>query len=233
MPRISRREAIRREFDTYYNSCLLMGAVDENGCISIDAFNVRKTGKNIELFSVTSDIYNYVSNGELIILEYIDIIGENAFERLKIDFIRIPKWIKRVKKCAFRNCINLRKVIIEGNIKEIAPETFSGCQSLQSIILPRDIQRIREEAFSGCISLTEISSLNNLKEIAHLAFYNCMSLQHISLPETMKKMGERVFEKSGLREFTFPKGIETVLEDVKVRVFEFTTSGSPTIASFR
>ena len=204
--------AIRREFDAYYNSCLFMGLVNGDGSIVVDGYIVKRDeNNNIELVDITKEVYDNVTNGEFIIPEYIDIIGEGAFENSEIKTIRIPKQIKKIKARAFHSCPCLLEVVIEGNIKEIAPFTFSDSPQLKAVTLPPSICIIRNKAFSTCSQLERIDGLSdNLKEIERYAFFMCENLRHISLPKAMEKIGEKAFAGSGLEEFTFPMGMEVM-----------------------
>ena len=208
MPKVNK---IRKEFEEYYNNCLLMGFTDEAGCVVIDGYRVRKVRNDVELISITKDIYNHLIDGEVVIPEYINIIGKSAFQFSDITFVRLPKWVKKIKTSAFSYCVFLKTVIIEGNVKEIAPETFKGCSVLNTVILPPTIQIIRHSAFENCKRLEKIEGLSdNLREIAYKAFYNCANLQSIFLPDTLETIGESAFRNSGIEEINLPKGIEVI-----------------------
>lgn len=208
MPKVNK---IRKEFEEYYNNCLLMGFTDEAGCVVIDGYRVRKVRNDVELISITKDIYKHLINGEVVIPEYINIIGKSAFQFSDITFVRLPKWVKKIKTSAFSYCVFLKTVIIEGNVKEIAPETFKGCSVLNTVILPPTIQIIRHSAFENCKRLEKIEGLSdNLREIAYKAFYNCANLQSIFLPDTLETIGESAFRNSGIEEIKLPNGIEVL-----------------------
>ncbi|MFR2404896.1 leucine-rich repeat protein [Eubacterium callanderi] len=45
-------------------------------------------------------------------------------------------YLKIIRQCLFKRCINLKKVIIPESVKLIEPHAFSECRKLESVRLP-------------------------------------------------------------------------------------------------
>ena len=75
-----------------------------------------------------------------------------------------------------------------------------------------DIQilEIGKGAFSSCTRLREIAFADNLEVIREEAFRGCSMLSSVSLPDSLYEIGEGAFEKTALRSFVFPDGVDFV-----------------------
>lgn len=83
---------------------------------------------------------------------------------------------------AFKNCVNLKKIVLNDLIDLIGDETFNGCTSLESIVIPSSVLSIGESAFYDCSSLKVISIPDSVELIGYGAFYGCSSLESIRVP---------------------------------------------------
>ena len=73
-----------------------------------------------------------------------------------INTINIHENTSAIAYYAFKNCENLRKVIIPEGVKVIGQGTFSNCSSLEDVELPSTITEIHSGAFSRCHRLRDI-----------------------------------------------------------------------------
>jgi hypothetical protein len=71
---------------------------------------------------------------------------------------------------------------MEGVISEIKPNTFAGCEALESIIIPDGVCSIGENAFAECKKLKSISIPQSVTTINGDAFVGCVSLKNVILP---------------------------------------------------
>lgn len=114
-----------------------------------------------------AQVVGYVGDkGDVVIPEYIGqhvvyAIGESAFEDNKvIQSVVIPQSVSRISKKAFKNCVNLKSVIFEGN-------HLDWLEDHNKLSMP---MYVLEEAFYGCASLEYIefthgfNLMNNSKE---------------------------------------------------------------------
>ncbi len=173
---------------------------------------------------------NYCAQG----LEYYIYDNEDAYtvtgigtcldENLTIYPEHNGKPVIRIGWSAFRNCNNLRSVLIPDSVKEIHNFAFQGCSQLEKIELPATIIEVGEYVFDGCESLiyyekdglkylgnednkyvylagvvkTDILNADihtSCKLIGFEAFKNCTLLNNIRIPSGVTHIG--VFATSG------------------------------------
>lgn len=80
----------------------------------------------------------------------------------------------------FKDCSNLKEVIIPESMTEISDEFFQGCSSLTSFDFSH-ITKIGRSSFDGCQSLAKID-LPVCTEIDEYAFKECSNLTEVNLP---------------------------------------------------
>lgn len=121
----------------------------------------------------------------------------------------IPKNIKIVKKCAFKDCKNLKRVFFQEGTHKILKEAFKGCVNLSEVHLPKNtLEHLEREAFSECLTLESVNLCEPLETIERDCFYRC-NLKDLKLPSTLKELGPRVFGSNhSLSKVNIPHGIE-------------------------
>ena len=89
---------------------------------------------------------------------------------------------------AFRNEVNLKKVVLPSTVVEIGSSAFKDCKKLESINL-ENVRIIGAEAFKGAISDNSIShtinypkvTLSNVASLGVMAFNNCAKLREVDM----------------------------------------------------
>lgn len=152
------------------------------------------------------------------------------------------KPVSSVADSAFKECYNLKSVVISNGISSIGQGAFSSCTSLSTVTLPKTLNSVGTGAFLGCDSLayneydnakylgssdnpylalisskgTDISSCKvnkNTKFICSNAFFLCSSLTDIEIPSGVTYIGSAAFQGCfSLSEIELPSKI-TVIED--------------------
>ena len=84
-----------------------------------------------------------------------------------------------VPSISFKDCVSLRNVNLNSEIKKIADMGFANCKNLVSLSLPNSITAIGSEAFKGCTSLETLTLPKELKSIGYNAFEEC-NLSYLS-----------------------------------------------------
>ena len=167
-------------------------------------------------------------------------IGYSAFsECTGLEELTLPDSLKNMEYKyswgCFRNCTNLRKVVIpkgleegygafEGcsNLNEIewgegitkVPDgLFRNCNGIVDLTLPDTIVRIGGEAFKNCSKLKVIKFSKNLEKIGYSAFSECTGLEELTLPDSLKNMEYKYSwgcfpNCTNLRKVVIPKGLE-------------------------
>ena len=114
--------------------------------------------------------------------------------------------VVEIAENAFKNCSNLKKIIIQNTVQTIGKSAFYGCRGLTEVTIPSSVQTIGEQAFSGCSGLTEVSIPEGVKTIGFSAFLGCSGLTEITIPGSVKTIETFVFSDCiGLKEFKVDK----------------------------
>lgn len=104
----------------------------------------------------------------------VEVVGESAFENnQKVQFVVIPKFVKRLDAYVFWGCNNLEEVVLGKGLTAVDEYSFAGCTGLKQITIPENIQSIDAQAFAGCVNLTDIYIPATVTGIAEDAFLNC------------------------------------------------------------
>ena len=94
---------------------------------------------------------------------------------------------------AFKDCVNLWKIIIPANIVTIANSAFSSCDLLTNVNIPDSVTSIGSSAFWSCNSLTSVTIGNSVTKIGHAAFCSCPSLTSVTIPDSVTSIGDGAF----------------------------------------
>ncbi|MCL1606683.1 MULTISPECIES: leucine-rich repeat domain-containing protein [Mediterranea] len=124
-------------------------------------------------------------------------------ECLQLKELIIEKNMKTTPSFMCNGCSSLASVILSEGVRTIGKNSFSRCSSLASVILPEGLETIDREAFADCSSLTSVTFPEGLKEIGSYAFQRCSSLTSVTFPRSLTGLGDDVFESSGVVEVTW------------------------------
>ncbi len=149
--------------------------------------------------------------------------------RAKLD----GKTVTGIGREAFRDCSNLKEVIIEEGITEIAENAFFNCVNLEIIDIPSSVRKIgtnairntawqKKKASSEYIIVNDILiEANTVKEayvipdgvkrIASGVFYSNNGVQKITLPSSVEHIESYAFAGCGvLSEINIPDSVKTI-----------------------
>lgn len=161
----------------------------------------------------------------------IESIDSQAFEGATIEEVIIN--CDTLAPYIFRNCKNLNKVTINGNLRTISDQAFYGCESLSSftipasviqisssafatsgletITIPSTVVTIQSSAFSGCQSLISATIESNITTLQSYMFSACNNLESVTLPNSITTFNERVFrECHSLETINLPTSLRTL-----------------------
>jgi hypothetical protein len=158
------------------------------------------------------------SDAEIIIPDFVQIVGDRSFEcresihrmifgsRTQISSIErcafyscehlesivVPSSMKSVGSDCFNHCHSLRSVTFESISKlgEIPTGTFADCPALESICVPASVTHLGQSSFRDCVRLTMISfpADSQLKSIDWHAFAMCSSLTSLVIPSSVEEI---------------------------------------------
>ena len=141
-------------------------------------------------------------------------IASQAFlDCSSLKSVSIGNNVQRIEYLAFRNCRELKNIILPSSLEFIGDDAFQGCSSLQSIEIPNSVTKINSGAFEGCSNLKEIILPNGLNEIGYRVFYGCSSLTTIAIPVSVNKIGRQAFNGcESLSEISLPNSVTEIEE---------------------
>lgn len=153
-------------------------------------------------------------------------------------YVTIPAGIRAVGEGAFRDCSDIREVILPEGLEEIGDEAFAWCRNLKNITASADLISVGIDCFKGTpfyryYSETEenwgdflilgkclVKARRNIREaiipegirtIAADAFFEHVLLSHADIPASMEKIGWRAFaDCTGLRSIRVPGNVKSI-----------------------
>ena len=108
--------------------------------------------------------------------------------RQEADVVVLADSIKTISANAFRDCKNLKKIVLSNALQEIGDQAFYGLSLLDTVLIPWNVKRIGKEAFANCQSLRKVTlrSMEYL-DFGERVFANCPQLQEVELPDNIKR----------------------------------------------
>ena len=150
-------------------------------------------------------------------------------DKFAIDSIVIPKIFKfknkyykitKIGKKFFKDCTNLKRVIIPESVRKIGKYAFKNCKNLKTVVFPKKLTEIGVGAFENCFSLFYDTSNNFTKKytfyfpakIGKYAFKNCKNIKSILIEEGINKIEKGTFENCYSLDFIYIKQIKNTLD---------------------
>ncbi|MBQ8425446.1 MAG: leucine-rich repeat domain-containing protein [Clostridia bacterium] len=190
-----------------------------SGCKSLENLSIPSTIKSLGTNSIfytgyyfeknnlpviTFDNATYFGNKDNPYLILVNAINED------ISSCNIHENTKFIFNNAFRNCKNLKEIILPNGLIEIGEQSFYGT-SISKLTLPNSVKVIKKGAFRYCANLSDVIFGDNLKVIDDCAFENCNNLVKINLPNGLLKIGDQAFYKyENKLDVTIPSSIEYI-----------------------
>ncbi len=106
----------------------------------------------------------------------------------------IPDSVISIGKEAFRECGNLRSIVIPASVTSIDDRAFYKCESLKHISIPDSVISIGKEAFCECGNLRGAVVPASVTLIGDRAFYKCESLKRVVLPASVTSISDELFQ---------------------------------------
>jgi hypothetical protein len=168
-----------------------------SGCTNITTF---KTGIYLDNYY---DIVRDMSLNNLD-LSYNGILGK--VQSQKIDDIKLSG-ITDIDDSAFALCINVTKIILSQELRNIRNNLFYGCNKLSEITLPTtSLTSIGTQAFQDCLSLKEVSIPASVNTLGNKIFQGCSGLTKITINKTYPNLAYALYglDNTGLEvDFNF------------------------------
>ena len=115
---------------------------------------------------------------------------------------------------AFRNCSNLKKVVIPNSVKIIGKWAFQNCSGLTgTLVIPASVTTIGESAFENCSGFTGFLTFpTSVTFIGKRAFVGCNGFSGLTIPNSVTTIGDYAFyECSGFSgSLTIPNSVTSI-----------------------
>ena len=139
--------------------------------------------------------------------------GEEDYININLQKITIPKNVKNIGFAAFTMCTGLENVVFEDNsdLTSIGMFSFMSCSNLKTINLEDTKIKELKDTFSGCSSLTSITIPSGVTSIEG-AFSGCSSLTSITIPSGVTSIEGAFSGCSSLTSITIPDSVTSIGE---------------------
>lgn len=200
--------------------------LSENSSLKTIDVNSFKNCEKLEEINLSKNV-TYVNNfafygcktlTKVHISDKILSIGEQAFANCESlaevkfkDIQQNEEPTGTISSYAFNGCLNLKEILISGNINIIDNSAFEENSSLEKVIIGDKVSSIKNSAFYGCENLEEVVIGKSVKELGESCFSNCSKLKEINIPKSLKEINVKAFENcSSLTNINIPKTVEII-----------------------
>ena len=109
----------------------------------------------------------------------------------------IPEGVKEIGPDAFCDCHSLQSVTIPESVRKISSYAF-GESSLQSVTIPKSVRSIGTSAFCECKNLTSVTfqDREDAPGMDHDIFYNSPNITNVAIPRCVARIAHVLFENT-------------------------------------
>ena len=161
-------------------------SVDSLCCNIHDGFAFSADGKT--LLALTDS-----SITDVIVPDYVEVIGDEAFQSAEIKSVYIGDNVKSLGDHSFVGCNLLEEVRLPSGLKEISDGCFEYCDKIESIALPSELKKINRSAFFRCTSLKSIVIPDSVESVECDAFAECENLEAVHIGSSVEKVKYKAF----------------------------------------
>ena len=136
-------------------------------------------------------------------------MSEDRLYEIKDGVGIIPRDAEVIHPGAFKDCKELKSVIIPEGIRGIGDEAFMGCRNLEDVVLPSTLRFIGQMAFfeSG---LKTINIPEGITEFEFGTFKGCWRLKDVTFPSTLEFIQRDAFRECRFNKIIIPASIKLI-----------------------
>ena len=95
---------------------------------------------------------------ELVVPETVTVIGDYAlWADTNLTGLKLPQGLRKIGKCAFRDCCQLKLENLPDSLEVIEDCAFSGCGKTETLILPDSVTSVGSQAFGFPVRKVQLS----------------------------------------------------------------------------
>ncbi|MBR4171189.1 MAG: leucine-rich repeat protein [Kiritimatiellae bacterium] len=132
----------------------------------------------------------------------------------------IPDNVDQIDTAAFKNCVKLTKIIIQGVIASVGYNAFEGCTGLESVITTSELNEggagILDCAFKDCAFLAQIQIPGYVYSIGSGTFYGCDNLTSVIMPKNVGDISSNAFLACDSLTDVYYSGTETDWNNISI-----------------
>lgn len=178
---------------------------DDNSVLFGDGAEILPEG-DITLYAVWTEksYIEFIYDGLMNITGIRLVNGFNSFSSMKFSSLStsFPKLsclyvdgsVRNIPDEAFSGCQWLTEAVLSDGIEDIGIAAFKDCENLASVSLPDSLTAIGDYAFQYCFALSGISIPGSVSEIGDYAFQYCIHLNSVTLSEGLGRIGVAAFK---------------------------------------
>ena len=142
-----------------------------------------------------------------------ELYDEIYFARRNIHSIKIPKYIKTIKSCAFDYCQHLCCIEFEKDSKlETIGDYSFVFTNMNAVVIPKSVSRIGKYCFAECLSLNsfKLEPNSKLESLSKGLLNNCRNLSNVEFPKNsaLKRIEEYAFCNTIIYSLNLPRNFQ-------------------------
>ncbi len=142
-------------------------------------------------------------------------MATNEFEITTTGIGIIPREADCIPNGAFKDCTDLKVIVVPDKVTKIGESAFSGCTELRKVELPasfrsRVLSYIGSEAFFGCSKLEKIEINDSVLYLGSGAFQGCTNLKEVKLSKSITEINDDTFNGCSFASIKIPPSVERI-----------------------
>ena len=131
-----------------------------------------------------------------------------------LETVQFPDTLKIIRSDAFRECNNLKNLVLPESLTELGSGVFTS-PYISQIMIPKNVTDMGYagladlSAFSKCENLKIVVFESGMKKIPAYALSQCKSVTTIEIPEGVTEIGESAFWKTGIETIKLPNTLKS------------------------